>query len=165
MSRISPETASAEVLIQHWMMEARNLEDAAKQEDIGDEEAMLNKYVAEQLRKCIRDFETWAASQGAFAGSDITSDGREIAGHAANQRSEPGKAGVCGSIPQRSTTFELAQTPAEPHEATYLRGWNEGVERSAEVAESYPSSGEQTEHPVEYWIRRLSDTSTLGNSK
>jgi hypothetical protein len=63
------------------------------------------------------------------------------------------------------TETSVAQTPAEPHEATYLRGWNEGVERSAEVAESYPSSGEQTEHPVEYWIRRLSDTSTLGNSK
>ena len=44
-----------------------------------------------------------AASQGAFAGGDIASDERNIAGHAANQRSEPGEAGVCGSIPQRST--------------------------------------------------------------
>jgi hypothetical protein len=46
-----------EVLIQHWMMEARNLEDAAKQEDISDEEICLNKYLAEQLRRCIRDVE------------------------------------------------------------------------------------------------------------
>ena len=30
------------------------------------------------------------------------------------------------------------------------------IEECARVAESYPSSGEQTEHPVEYWIRRLS---------
>jgi hypothetical protein len=30
------------------------------------------------------------------------------------------------------------------------------IEECAMVAESYPSSGEQTEHPVEYWIRRLS---------
>ena len=46
-----------------------------------------------------------AASQGAFAGVDIASDERDIAGHAANQRSEPGEAGVSGSIPERSTTF------------------------------------------------------------
>lgn len=57
---------SLEVLIQHWNMEARNLEDAAKQDDIGDEEVMLNKYVAEQLRKCIRDLE---AVQSCSAGA------------------------------------------------------------------------------------------------
>lgn len=44
-----------------------------------------------------------AASQGAFAGGDIASDERDIAGHAAKQRSEPGEAGVSGSIPERST--------------------------------------------------------------
>jgi hypothetical protein len=33
-----------------------------------------------------------------------------------------------------STGF--AQQPAEPHETTYLRGWNEAAERAAEIAES-----------------------------
>lgn len=45
-----------------------------------------------------------AASQGAFAGSDIASDERQIAGCSANNRSEPGKAGASGSTPLRSTT-------------------------------------------------------------
>jgi hypothetical protein len=35
------------------------------------------------------------------------------------------------------------------------------IEECAMVAESYPSSGEQTEHPVEYWIRRLSHSRPL----
>jgi hypothetical protein len=39
---------------------------------------------------------------------------------------------------------------------------NAVIEECAKVAESYPSSGEQTEHPVEYWIRRLSISSTEG---
>jgi hypothetical protein len=30
--------------------------------------------------------------------------------------------------------FDFAPTPAEPHEATYLRGWNEGVEASVQAA-------------------------------
>jgi len=36
------------------------------------------------------------------------------------------------------------------------------IEECAKIAESYPSSGEQTEYPVEYWIRRLSLSSTEG---
>jgi hypothetical protein len=44
-----------------------------------------------------------AVKQGAFAGSDIASDEREIAGHAAMYRSESGEAGVVGSNPTRST--------------------------------------------------------------
>ncbi|TWA89555.1 hypothetical protein [Bradyrhizobium stylosanthis] len=49
-----------------------------------------------------------AASQGAFAGSDIASDERDVSGHAEIQRSEPGKAGVDGSIPSRSTIQNAA---------------------------------------------------------
>lgn len=46
---------------------------------------------------------------------------------------------------------DLAQRPADRAAI---------IEECAKVAESYPSSGEQTEHPVEYWIRRLSHSST-----
>lgn len=40
-------------LTQLWLLEARRLEDAAKQIDISDEEANLNQFVAGRLRKCI----------------------------------------------------------------------------------------------------------------
>jgi hypothetical protein len=53
----------------------------------------------------------WAASQGAFAGSDIASDERDISGSPENQRSEPGKAGVDGSIPSRSTIIQRREIP------------------------------------------------------
>jgi len=64
----------------------------------------------------------------------------------------------------------VAQTPAaraiellEERPAAALRALV--IEECAKIAESYPSSGKQTEHPVEYWIRRLSDTSTDRTSK
>ena len=65
-----------------------------------------------------------------------------------------------------------AQTPAEPHEATYLRGWNEGIERAAEVAQSWfgnnigkLSFGPSPQDAIAAAIRALADTSVLGNSK
>jgi len=61
----------------------------------------------------------------------------------------------CGIDSQRAV--ERAEQPQRSQEArekeiTRLAT----IEECAKVAESYPSSGEQTEHPVEYWIRRLS---------
>jgi hypothetical protein len=50
-----------------------------------------------------------AVKQGAFAGSDIASDEREIAGHAVMYRSEPGEAGAAGSNPARSTEHFIAE--------------------------------------------------------
>jgi hypothetical protein len=38
-------------------------------------------------------------------------------------------------IPQGPDTSTVC-TSGEPHERTYLRGWNEAIERCAEIAES-----------------------------
>ncbi len=54
----------------------------------------------------------WAASQGAFEGSDIALDGQEVAGCSARQCPEPGKAGVFGSIPRRSTITSQMEADA-----------------------------------------------------
>ena len=61
---------------------------------------------------------------------------------------------------------ELPQSPREAREKEITRLAT--IEECAMVAEQYPSSGEQTEYPVEYWIRRLSNSRpdrTLGESK
>jgi hypothetical protein len=66
-----------------------------------------------------------------------------------------------------------AQTPTEPHETTYLRGWNEGIERSAEVADAARESAKE-HHGIEASIgadiaarriRALADTSTVLKSE
>lgn len=75
------------------------------------------------------------------------------------------KCGKCQLVPRElverlyhalNGTFLFAQRPADRAAI---------IEECAKVAESYPSSGEQTEYPVEHWIRRLADTSTLLKSK
>jgi hypothetical protein len=72
-----------------------------------------------------------------------------------------------------ASTAGHAQTPAEPHETTYLRGWNEGIERAAEVADAARESAKE-HHGIEASIgadiaarriRALADTSTNRTSK
>jgi hypothetical protein len=48
---------SIETLLSAWRMDARQLEEAAEQEDISDEEHTLNKYIAKQIRDCIEQLE------------------------------------------------------------------------------------------------------------
>lgn len=59
---------------------------------------------------------------------------------------------------------DLAQTPADTHDATYLRGWNEGVERVAELIESGAGMADLIDQDdldeQAKMIRALSDTST-----
>jgi len=46
-------------IIGRWMVEALRLEAASREDDIGDEESALNKFVAERLRKCMSDLEAY----------------------------------------------------------------------------------------------------------
>lgn len=72
---------------------------------------------------------------------------------------------------QQAIAVSLRGSAPEPHETTYLRGWNEAIERCAEIAESSAVTRNGTKigigiaTKIREQIAALSDTSTGGNSK
>jgi hypothetical protein len=129
---------SIETLLSAWRMDARQLEEAAEQEDISDEEHTLNKYIAKQIRDCIEQLERaqWdvSAATGRKSLADWSGLPRDL--YVTEVKSDDGIVFDvhCCSVPMAigpEVRYSLSNGVAQPVAATpplrycgYCKSWN-----------------------------------------